>query len=372
MSRLFTPIRLGGVEIDNRIVVAPMCQYSAIDGVPQPWHAQHLGSLSLSGAGLVVVEATAVEAIGRITPRDTGLWNDAQEQAFAALLKGFRSYTPARFGIQLAHAGRKASTHAPWIERGAPLKPEEGAWTTVAPSPLPFAEGWPAPEPLDEAGMARVRDAFVQAAARADRAGFDLVELHAAHGYLLNEFASALANQRTDAWGGALQKRLRFPLEVAEAVRAVWPRTKVLGVRLNGSDWAEGGITPDDAAAFSRELKALGCDYVHVSSGGLVPWAKIPGGQPGYQVPFAAKVKADVEDLPVIAVGMITDARQAEAILQENQADMVALARALLDDPRWGWRAADRLGAPSPTPVQYERAGKKTWAGYAHAHHELD
>lgn len=372
MSRLFTPIRLGGVELANRIVVAPMCQYSAVDGVPQPWHNQHLGVLSISGAGLVIVEATGVEAIGRITPGDTGLWNDEQEAAFAALLKGFRSYSPARFGIQLAHAGRKASTHAPWIDRGSPLEPQEGAWTTVAPSPIPFADGGPAPEALDEAGLKRVRDAFVQAAVRADRAGFDLVELHAAHGYLLNEFLSPLANHRADAWGGSLQNRMRFPLEIAEAVRAVWPRSKALGVRINGSDWADGGITPDEAAAFSRELKARGYDYVHVSSGGLVPHAKIPGTQPGYQVPFAAKVKADVQDLTVIAVGMITDPHQAEAILQESQADMVALARALLDDPRWGWRAAHRLGAPSPTPVQYERATKKTWAGYAHAHHELD
>jgi 2,4-dienoyl-CoA reductase-like NADH-dependent reductase (Old Yellow Enzyme family) len=372
MSRLFTPIRLGGIELSNRIVVAPMCQYSASEGVAQPWHAQHLGSLSLSGAGLVIVEATGVEAAGRITAGDTGLWNDAQEEAFARLLKGFRSFTPAHFGIQLAHAGRKASTHAPWIERGGPLKPEDGAWTTYAPSPIPFADGWHTPEALDEAGMARVRDGFVQAAQRADRAGFDLVELHAAHGYLLNEFCSGLANHRTDRYGGSLENRLRFPLEIAEAVRAVWPRSKALGVRLNGSDWTEGGITPEEAAVFSRELKALGVDYVHVSSGGLISSAKIPGSQPGYQVPFAAKVKAENPELAVIAVGMITDPNQAEAILQEGKADMVALARAMLDDPRWGWRAADRLGAPAPVPVQYERATKKTWAGYAHAHHELD
>jgi 2,4-dienoyl-CoA reductase-like NADH-dependent reductase (Old Yellow Enzyme family) len=372
MSRLFTPIRLGDVELANRIVVAPMCQYSARDGVPQPWHSQHLGSLSLSGAGVVIIEATGVEAIGRITPGDTGLWNDAQEQAFAELLRGFRTYSSAHFGIQLAHAGRKASTSAPWIDRGRPLRPEEGAWTTVAPSAIPFADGWHTPEALDEAGMKRVRDAFVASAKRADRAGFDLVELHAAHGYLLNEFVSALANHRTDAYGGSLENRLRFPLEVAEAVRAAWPTSKILGARLNGSDWAEGGVTPEESIAFSRELKALGFDYVHVSSGGLVPHAKIPGAQPGYQVAFAEAIKEAVPGLPVITVGMITDPNQAEAILQEGKADMVALARALLDDPRWGWRAAHRLGAPSPVPVQYERATKKTWAGYTHAHHELD
>lgn len=372
MSRLFTPIRLGDIELANRIVVAPMCQYSARDGVPQPWHDQHLGTMALSGAGLVIVEATGVEAVGRITPGDTGLWNDEQEQAFAALLKKIRTYASAHFGIQLAHAGRKASTTAPWIDRGRPLKPEEGAWTTFAPSAIPFAEGWHTPQALDEAGLKRVRDAFVQAAQRADRAGFDLVELHGAHGYLLNEFVSGLSNHRTDAYGGSLENRLRFPLEVAEAVRAIWPKSKILGARLNGSDWAEGGVTPEESIAFCRELKKLGFDYVHVSSGGLVPYAKIPGNQPGYQVPFAEAVKKAVPGLPVIAVGMITDPNQAEAVLQEDKADMIALARALLDDPRWGWRAAERLGAASPVPVQYERATKKTWAGYVHAHHELD
>ncbi len=370
MSALFSPIRLGGVDLPNRLVVAPMCQYSAEDGVPQPWHMQHLGSLALSGAGLVIVEATGVEAAGRITPGDTGLWNDAQEQAFARILQAIRSFSDTRLGIQLAHAGRKASTTAPWVDKGRALRPDEGAWTTFAPSAVPFRTDWHTPQALDAAGMARIRDAFVDSARRADRAGFDLVELHAAHGYLLNEFCSPLSNHRTDAYGGSLDNRLRFPLEVAAAVREAWPRHKALGVRMNGSDWEPGGVTPEEAAEFSRRLKALGYDYVHISSGGLTPTARIPGREPNYQVPFAAEVRQRVPGLPVFAVGMIADPHQAEAIVASGQADLVALARAVLDDPRWGWRAAHALGAPSPVPPQYQRATEETWPGYALAHPE--
>jgi len=371
MSLLFTPITLGGLTLSNRMSVAPMCQYSARDGVPQPWHSQHLGTMGLSGCGLVTLEATAVEPIGRITPGDLGLWDDTQEQVLTELLEDLRTYSDAAFGIQLSHAGRKASCNAPWVDRGRPLTPEEGAWETCGPSAIPFDEGWHTPSVLDQAGMARIRDGFVQSARRADRAGFELLELHGAHGYLLSEFLSALANTREDAYGGSLANRMRFPLEIAAAVREVWPRSKALGVRLNGSDWVEGGVVPEDAAAFSRELRELGFDFVHVSSGGLAAHAKIPGAQPGYQVPFAQAVKAAVPDIAVIAVGMITEPRQAEEIVSSGQADMIALARAVLDDPRWGWRAAEQLGAPSHIPVQYERAGKKTWAGYTYAHHEL-
>ncbi|CAN5122662.1 NADH:flavin oxidoreductase/NADH oxidase [soil metagenome] len=367
-ARLFQPIRLGGIELANRIVVAPMCQYSAKEGVPQPWHAQHLGALALSGAGLVIVEATGVEAAGRISPGDTGLWNDEQEHAFARLLTDIRTYAPARFGVQLAHAGRKASTNPPWVDKGRSLTAAEGAWTTFAPSPTPQADGWPTPEALDEAGMARITAAFVQAARRADRAGFDLVELHGAHGYLIAGFLSPIANTRTDAYGGSLENRMRFPLEIAAAVRAVWPRDKALGARLNGSDWVEGGTTPQEAADVSSRLKALGFDYVHISSGGTAQAARIPGREPGYQLAFAEVVKAANPDLVVMAVGMIADPEQAEAVLGEGQADMVALARAFLDDPRWGWRAASVLGAPSPAPPQYERAAKDGWPGYALAH----
>ncbi len=372
MSFLFSPITLGGTTLSNRLVVAPMCQYSAKDGLPQPWHVQHLGAMALSGCGLVIQEATAVEAIGRITPGDAGLWNDDQERAYAELLQGLRSFSRAAFGVQLSHAGRKASSAPPWVERGRSLTPADGAWETVGPSAIPFDEGWHTPVALDAAGLKRIREAFVASARRADRVGYDLLELHGAHGYLLSEFLSGLANQRDDDYGGSRANRMRFPLEVAAAVREVWPRSKALGMRLNGSDWAEGGVAPEDAVVMSRELRNLGFDYVHLSSGGLVAKAKIPGNQPGYQVPFAHAVKEVVPDLTVIAVGMITDACQAEEIVETGQADMVALARALLDDPRWAWRAADRLDGPSLVPVQYQRATKKTWAGYVHAHHELD
>ena len=368
MSRLFSPLKLGGVTLPNRIVVSPMCQYSAVDGVPQPWHRQHLGSLALSGAGLVIVEATGVEAAGRISPADTGLWNDAQEAAFAEILADTRGFARAKFGIQLAHAGRKASTNPPWIERGGPVPLDAGGWTPSAPSAIAFDDGWHTPEALDAAGLARVRDAFVQAALRADRAGFDVVELHAAHGYLLHEFASPLSNRRTDRYGGSLENRLRFPLEVAAAVREVWPHEKGLGARITGSDWTDGGVTPDEAAVFAGELERLGYDFVDVTSGGVVPRAPIPGGEPGYQVPFAEVVKQRTR-LAVMAVGMILTPSQAETVVASGQADLVALGRAVLDDPRWGIHAAAALGAePTLLPVQYARSAPDAWPGYRLAH----
>jgi 2,4-dienoyl-CoA reductase-like NADH-dependent reductase (Old Yellow Enzyme family) len=345
-----------------------MCQYSAVDGVPQPWHWQHLGSLAVSGAGALLLEATGVEPAARISPGDTGLWNDAQEEAFARLIEEIRSFSRVPIGIQLAHAGRKASVHAPWVDRGRPLKPEEGAWTTYSASAEPFAEDWPSPEALDAPGLNRVCDAFVDSARRADRAGFDLVELHAAHGYLLHQFASALSNHRQDQYGGSLENRLRFPLEVAKAVREVWPRDKALGARITGSDWVEGGVTPEEASVFARELHKIGYDFVDVTSGALVPYARIPGREPGYQVPFAAAVKKAVPEIAVMAVGMIVEPAQAEAIVTSGQADMVALARALLDDPRWPHHAAVALDGPEALPVQYERAAVQTWPGYPLAH----
>lgn len=333
MSQLFTPRAVGPLTLKNRIVIAPMCQYSAIDGVPQPWHAQHLGRLALSGAGLVIVEATGVEAEGRISPADTGLWNDAQEAAFTSLLKDIRTYSDTPIGIQLAHAGRKASTHAPW-DGGQALAPADGAWITSAPSALPFKDTWHTPTALDEAGMQRVIDAFVSAAARAERAGFDLVELHAAHGYLLSEFLSPLSNVRTDEYGGSIENRMRFPLRVATALREAWP--KALGVRFNGSDWVEGGLSIEDVQTFAKALYEIGYDYLHVTSGGNVAIARIPGGEPNYQVPFAEAVKAVVPEANVIAVGMIYEPAQAEAIVAEGRADFVGVARAVLDDPNWG------------------------------------
>jgi 2,4-dienoyl-CoA reductase-like NADH-dependent reductase (Old Yellow Enzyme family) len=368
MSVLFSPIDLGPLRLPNRIVVSPMCQYSAVDGVPQPWHQQHLGSLALSGAGLVIVEATGVEPAGRISPADTGLWSDTQEAVFRKLLADIRTYAPARFGIQLAHAGRKASANPPWIAHGGPLAGQE-AWTTFAPSAVAFNDGWHTPEALDEGGLARVKNAFVQAARRAHRAGFDLVELHAAHGYLLHAFASPLSNRRDDQYGGSLENRLRFPLEVAAAVREAWPKDKALGARITGSDWEEGGVTPEEAAVFARELAALGYDFVDVTSGGLTPKAKIPGAEPGYQVPFARIVKQQAP-IKVMSVGMIVAPEQAEAVIASGDADLVALARAVLDDPRWGVHAAAALGARPPVAPQYARAAPAVWPGYPLAHGE--
>jgi 2,4-dienoyl-CoA reductase-like NADH-dependent reductase (Old Yellow Enzyme family) len=372
VSHLFSPFTLGGLTLKNRLVVAPMCQYSAVDGVVQPWHWQHLGALAISGAAVVIVEATGVTPEGRISPSDTGLWNDEQEAAFARLIRDIATYSDTPIGIQLAHAGRKASTHRPWVEKGGPLKPGEGAWTTVAPSAVPFNEGWHTPHALKPAEIDGVVEAFVAAARRADRAGFQLAELHGAHGYLISEFLSPVANKRTDEYGGSLENRMRLPLRIAKAVRAVWPREKALGMRLNGSDWVEGGITPEETAEVSKRLKALGLDYVHISSGANAATAQMPWKEPGYQVGFAETVKRAVPNLPVIAVGMIAGACQAEAILAEGKADLIGLARALLDDPRWPHHAVELLAreeggdpksSPSPWPVQYQRAAGAAWPG---------
>ncbi|HEX3862011.1 MAG TPA: NADH:flavin oxidoreductase/NADH oxidase [Stellaceae bacterium] len=361
-SHLFTPITLGGVTLDNRIAVSPMCQYSAVDGSANDWHQQHLGSLALSGAGLLILEATAVEAIGRITPACLGLYSDTNEAALERIVATCRRWGSAKLGIQLAHAGRKASSEVPWLG-GKPLAVAEGAWPRAGASPVPFGD-WPAPEELDEAGLARIRDAFVVAARRADRLGFDLVELHGAHGYLLHSFLSPVANRRTDPYGGSVDNRMRFPLEVAAAVRAVWPRDKALGVRITGSDWIDGALTAADATAFARELERVGFDYVCVSSGGISPDARIEVG-PGYQVPFAEAVKHGTSSIAVQAVGMIVAPQQAEAIIASGQADCVALARAFLDDPRWPWHAADALGAGAACPPQYARSRAGLWPGAA-------
>lgn len=367
MSQLFTSRAVGPLTLRNRIVVAPMCQYSAVDGVPQPWHAQHLGRLAISGAGLVIVEATGVEAAGRISPADTGLWNDDQETAFAAILNGIRTYSDTPVGIQLGHAGRKASTTPPWIGNRS-VTPEEGAWTTFAPSAIPFKDDWHTPVELDEAGMQRIIDAFVAAAGRALRAGFDLVELHAAHGYLLSEFLSPIANQRTDQYGGSPENRMRFPLRVAQALRDAWPRDKALGARFNGSDWVDDGITVEEVQTFARALHDMGYDYLHVSTGGNVARAHIPGGEPGYQLSFAEAVKSAVPEANVIAVGMIYEPEQAEAIIADGKADFVAIARAILDDPNWPHHAATALGQPEGLPNQYARATQSTWPAYDRIH----
>jgi 2,4-dienoyl-CoA reductase-like NADH-dependent reductase (Old Yellow Enzyme family) len=320
--------------------------------------------LAISRAGLVVVEATAVERIGRITHHCLGLYSDNNEAALARVLMAARRIAApgTRFGVQLAHAGRKASCHTPWMG-GRPLTPDEDTWQTVGPSAFPFAEGGPPPVALDERALARVMAAFRQAAEHAVRLGFEAVELHGAHGYLLHSFLSPLSNRRTDAYGGSRDNRMRFPLEVARAVRDVVPRGLALGARITGTDWAEGGLTGDDAAAFAGALKAAGLDYVCVSGGGAVPHVKIPLG-PGYQVPFAAKVRAET-GIITRAVGLIAEPAQADAIVRSGQADFVAMARAFLDNPRWVWHAAERLGATISPPPQYARVARAQWPGAA-------
>lgn len=362
MPHLFDPLAVGPIELPNRIVVAPMCQYSAQDGSATDWHLQHLMRLALSRAGLVVVEATAVERLGRITHGCLGIYSDENEAALARVLAAARQVADprTRFGIQLAHAGRKGSCQRPW-EGGRPLGTSEDPWQTAAPSAIPFAEGAPAPMSLDAAGLARISAAFCRGAERAVRLGFEVIELHVAHGYLLHEFLSPLSNRRTDGYGGSREGRARFPLEIARAIRAVVPRTVALGARITGTDWAEGGLAVEDAIAFASALKAAGLDYVCVSGGGVVPQMKIPIG-PGYQVPLAAKVRAEA-NITTRAVGMIVDPQQAEAIIASQQADFVALARAVLDDPNWVWHAAERLGGRISYPPQYGRAASEVWPG---------
>jgi 2,4-dienoyl-CoA reductase-like NADH-dependent reductase (Old Yellow Enzyme family) len=353
MSVLFSPYALGPLPLRNRIVIAPMCQYTAEDGNAADWHLIHLGQLALSGAGLLVIEATAVEDIGRITPGDLGLYSDDNEAALARVLAAIRRHSRIPVAIQLAHAGRKASSHAPW-DGGQCLAPEEGAWQTVAPSALPHAPGEPPPVALDADGLARVKSAFVRAAQRAEALGLDAIELHAAHGYLLHQFLSPIANRRDDAYGGTLEKRMRFPLEVFEAVRAAVPERMPVGMRISGTDWVEGGWDVEQSVVFAKALAQRGCDFMHVSSGGVSPQQKIALA-PGYQVPLAERIKAEV-GLPTIAVGLVTEPKQAEAIVASGQADLVALARAMLFEPHWPWRAAAELGAQVEAPHQYWRS----------------
>jgi len=352
MAALFTPLALRSLTLENRIIIAPMCQYSAQDGCATDWHMIHLGTLSQSGAGLLILEATAVEPVGRISPGDLGLWDDTTEAALTSLIGRIRAHSPIPLGLQLGHAGRKASVATPW-NGGKRVADSAGGWQPVAPSAVPFSPEDSAPLALDEAGLARVTAAFAATATRAARIGFDVVEIHAAHGYLLHQFLSPLSNQRTDAYGGSLENRMRFPLEVFEAVRAAFPADKPVLVRISGSDWIEGGWDVEQSIAFVTALQARGLDAVHVSSGGLAPEQKIPLSS-GYQVPFAAAIRA-ATDLPTIAVGLITDPKHAEAILEAGEADAIALARGILYDPRWPWHAAAALGASVHAAPQYLR-----------------
>ena len=353
MSALFSPISLGNLTLKNRIVIAPMCQYSADNGAATDWHHTHLGHLALSGAGLMIIEATAVEPEGRISPADLGLWSDDTERALDTVLRAVRKYSAMPIAIQLAHAGRKASTHVPW-EGGKSIPSSAGGWRTFAPSAIPFADEDETPAALDAAGLQRIRDAFAAAARRADRLGLDAIEVHAAHGYLLHQFLSPLSNRREDAYGGSLENRMRFPLEVFDVVRANFNAARPVGIRVSATDWVERGWDVEQTAAFANELQKRGCAFIDVSSGGLSPLQQIAL-KPGYQVPFAEHIKRAC-GLPTIAVGLITEAEQAEEILASGQADMVALARGILYNPRWPWHAAVKFGAHVDAPPQYWRS----------------
>jgi len=359
MSQLFSPFTLRNLTLENRIVVSPMCQYLCHgDGVMHDWHLMHLGQLAMGGGGLLFTEATHVSAVGRITPRCAGLWNDAQESAMTRVIGFCKTHGVAKTAIQLAHAGRKASTHTP-SDGAQPLTNDEGRWATLAPSPIPYAPDWPIPETLDRAGMDAVKAEFVAATERAARVGLDLLELHSGHGYLLNQFFSPLSNQRQDEYGGSLENRLKYPLEVFEAVRKAWPAERPMGVRISAIDWVEGGTTLEDTITYTAALKELGCDFVDITTAGLDSRQRIRLGK-GYQVPFASAVKKAV-DLPVMAVGMIIEPQQAEAIIADGHADFVMLARGMMYNPRWAWHAAHALGAETAYPAQYVRCTPKRW-----------
>lgn len=350
MSRLFSPLTLRGTTVRNRVWVSPMCQYSSVDGFPTDWHLVHLGSLARGGAGLVMAEATAVSPEGRISPSDAGIWSDEQAHAYEPIVRFVREQgaVPA---IQLAHAGRKASTAVPWEGRGY-VPASAGGWQTVGPSALGFAD-WPAPLALSTIEVASLVEAFVRAAERSRDAGFEVVEVHAAHGYLLHQFLSPLSNHRTDGYGGSFDGRVRLLLDVATGVREVWPADQPVLVRLSATDWVEGGWALADTVQVARMLADRGVDLVDVSSGGLDPAQRIEA-RPGFQVPFARAVRQGA-NVPTSAVGLITEPAQAEQVLADGSADAVMLARAMLRDPHWPLRAAHELGEPAPWPTQYER-----------------
>jgi 2,4-dienoyl-CoA reductase-like NADH-dependent reductase (Old Yellow Enzyme family) len=357
---LFQPFTLRGLTLPNRVAVAPMCQYSAVNGEPQDWHLMHYGSLAASGPGMVVIEATGVTPQGRISPKCLGLYDDATEAGFSRLVAAVKSFGGGgAIGVQLAHAGRKGGAAPPW--EGGKFSPE--GWPTISASSIPFDDGWPAPKAADHDDLARLKQAFADSARRALRAGLDFVEVHSAHGYLLHQFLSPLSNQRQDEYGGSLENRMRFPLEVIRAVREVWPADKALGLRISATDWVEGGWDVDQAVTYAKAFRQAGIDYVCVSSGGLVSAARIPLG-PGYQIALAGRIRREA-GIPTRAVGLIASALQAEAALVDGTADMIAIGRGFLDNPRWVWHAAQALGAEISYPPQYRAAGVKAWPGAA-------
>lgn len=351
-SRLFSPMTIGSMHLKNRIVIPPMCQYSALEGKPGGWHFMHYGSFACSGAGMLIVEATGVRPEGRITPFCLGIWNDEQGLEHASLRAGLRQFSDMPVGIQLAHAGRKGSTRPMWT-RGGMVPESEGGWIPVAPSPIAFTMGDPLPQALAEEDLPQIVRSFAEAAARADNAGYDFIELHAAHGYLLHQFLSPVTNKRKDRYGGSLANRMRLVLDTFQAIRAVFPENKPVGIRISATDWIDGGWDVKNSITLLKKLEKLGCAYAHVSSGGLSPEQNIAPG-PSYQVDFAAKIKQQLT-IPTIAVGLITSPEQAEGIVVSEQADLVAIGRGMLFDPRWPWHAALSLGASVDAPPQYWR-----------------
>jgi 2,4-dienoyl-CoA reductase-like NADH-dependent reductase (Old Yellow Enzyme family) len=356
MSNLFTAYSIRDIEFRNRIVVSPMCQYSSVDGFASDWHLVHLGSRAVGGAGLVFTEASAVEARGRISPQDLGIWKDEHIEMLSRINKFIESQG-ARAGTQLAHAGRKASTMRPWDGDGK-VSPAEGGWVPVAPTAIAFNENYPLPTELSLTEIQEITQAFAAAAVRAHKAGFSVVEIHAAHGYLIHQFLSPLANQRTDSYGGSFENRTRLAREVVEAVRKVWPESLPLFMRVSATDWVEGGWTAEETVELAKLVKPLGVDLIDTSSGGMVPHAKIPVG-PLYQVRFAEQIRRDAQ-IPTGAVGLITTPQEAEGILAAEQADLVFLAREELRSPYFPMHAAVELGEEPALPVQYERAKPRT------------
>jgi NADPH2 dehydrogenase len=342
-SALFSPITLRGLTLPNRIVVSPMCQYNSNDGSANDWHLMHLGSFSLGAAGLVMTEMTNVSPVGRITSRCAGLWSDENQAALKRVHDFCRTYGIAKLGVQLAHAGRKGPTTPPAAGGKPILAKDDGAWTPEAPSAIPYDHGWPVPHAMTKDDIKRCIGEFVASARRVDRIGYDVIELHGGHGYLLHQFMSPLSNQRSDEYGGSTQNRIRFPLEVFSAVRAVFPEEKPIGMRVSATDWIEGGWTPEETVILAHEMKKLGCDYLDVSTGGLDPRQKIPLG-PNYQVPLGEKVRNE-SGIPTMSVGLITDPHDAEDIIASGKADFVCIGRGAMYDPRWAWHAAEELGA---------------------------
>ena len=352
-SKLFSPFTMRSMTLDNRSIVSPMCEYSAVEGNAQDWHLMHLGQFATGGFGLVITEATAVEPRGRISPQDLGLWSDENEEALGRVMRFCKEFGQAKMGIQLAHAGRKASCNLPWEGRD-PLRADQNPWQTVSSAANPHDDGWHTPKMMDRGDMDIVKASFVEAVKRSDRLGFDIIELHSAHGYLLHEFLSPIANTRNDAYGGSIENRMRFPLEVFSALREVWPEVKPMGVRLSATDWVDNGWTPENSVLYAQKLKILGCDYICASSGGISERQRLELSE-GYQVKFAEKIRKEV-GIPTMAVGMIYDPHHAESVVADGQADMVALARGLLFDPHWAVRAAAVLDVEITSPPQYARA----------------